>query len=751
MFTNNKKLLFLIISVFITINFIFNFSLWKELFGKNAMVSDNVITEYLVETSYQNVLHLKNPYITKTVLYPFETNFSMNDSTSAFVLPFIFLRPFLNPHKSFLLITLIGFFLNNILMYLLLRKFKVNKILSVIFSLVFGFMPFLSHRILGHYTYIPVYFFPLIFILILELIKNKNPRNKIFISIGLGLSLTFTILTNFYYFFEILFGILFYSSFNFFSKNKKEFLKIIWTNAKYFLLAFLTFLTTLIPWIIQVFQFMYFDGFVKQEGFVGAPALSADFFSFFIPSEYNPIYKSIFLHIEKITPIFTKITKFFFSSWERFAYPGIIILFIYISTIFFKKKLSKLLLNKIQPHFFISLLFALLSMGPFFKIFNHWALPLGDGISFVLPLPYILLHYLPILNSLRAPMRFNPGFVFLAVLVSSMVMNYFIGKINSKKIRITLYLTIFFIFIFDQIYIIPPRIQQQVPNKLYQIIKNDKEKSTVLEIPFTVRDGFRYLGFVHAISIMGGPLNFDKPVIGGYLARINPGVFDYYSNLPFISYVLQITDKGNYDPYKEKPKRPTVFSFQGNLDLVNKELDFLDVKYILLKDNEEYSNSIKKTIETVGYYKKISDSNYDLYVRKLSNDNYEKISFGEMNDYLFTATGFSFKEDGYRWAQGKLSKVFIKTNDINKKKLVFESLSFYKPQKVKVYVNKKFVGEKDISIEKNKYTLDINESLESGINTVYFVFSKSFSPAKLWTYDKDMRDLSMKLFSIKLE
>ena len=746
-----KKLsLILIIFVFLLVNLIFNFQLWKELFENNITVSDSIITEYLVETSYQNILHFKNPYTTKAILYPFITNFSMNDSSSAFVLPFMLLRPFLNPHKSILIITLIGFFLNNILMYLLLRKFKINKVLSVLVGLIFGFMPFLSHRIQGHYTYISAYFFPLIFILVFSLITNNNLKKKVLLSIGLGVSLALIILTNLYYFFIVLFGILFYILF-YFSQNKKLLIKTVRVNLKYLLIAFFIFLTALIPWIIQVFQFMYFDGFEKQVGFAGSPILSADFLNFFLPSEYNPIYKNIFLKIERITPFTIKATRFFFSNWERFAYPGMIILFIYALIIFFRKKLPKVLLKKIQPHFLISLFFALLSMGPFFKIFNRWAIPLDDGISFVFPLPFIILHYLPILNSLRAPMRFNPGFVFLAALVSAFMLDYFFKKIGSIKYRYIFFLIIFFVFIFDQMYVVKAKLSEQVPNKLYQVIKNDKEKSTVLEIPFTVRDGFRYLGFVHAINIMNGTLFYNKPVIGGYLARLNQGIFNYYKDLSFIGYVLKITDKGNYNPYKELPKKLNIFPFQGNIDLVRKEIDFLDIKYMVLKNDEEYSNNIVKIIEDIGFKKKATDINYDLYIKKPGNEDFEEVNFGEFNDSLFTADGFSFREDGYRWAQGKLAKVFVKTNNVNKQKLIFESLSFYQPQKVRVYINKKYVGEKNITIEKDKYMIDIKGKLEPGINTIYFKFSKSFVPAGLWSHDKDVRDLAVKLFSLKVK
>lgn len=740
----------LIISVFVFVNIFFNFNLWKELFNNKTTVSDNIITEYLVETSYQNIIHFKNPFITKTVLYPFTTNFSMNDSSSAYVLPFFFFRPFLNPHKSVLIITLIGFLLNNVFMYILLREFKIKKILSVIAGLIFGFMPFLSHRIQGHYTYIPVFFFPLIFILINDLIVNNSLKKKAVLSIGLGLSLALVILTNLYYFFIVFFGILFYVSFYFF-QNRKLLIKTLSLNVKYLLMTFFTFFVMLIPWIIQVFQFMYFDGFEKQTGFAGSPILSADLLSFFTPSEYNPFYKKIFSLLPTSINILMKYQRFFFNSWERFAYPGIIILLVYTIIIFFIKKMPKDLYKKIQPHFLISLFFALFSMGPFFKIFNRWALPLGDGISFVLPLPFIVLHYIPILSSLRAPMRFNPGFVFLAALVSAFVLNYFLIKIVSNKKRYIFFMIIFLIFIFDQMYVIPPKLSEQFPSLLYQVIKNDKSKSTVLEIPFTVRDGFQYLGFVHAIGTMNGPLIYDKPVIGGYLARVNQGVFNYYKNLPFIDYILKITDKGNYNPEKEKPRALNILPFEGSFELAKQEIEFLDIKYILLKNDEKYTKNIKELVEKIGFVSKLEDGKYDLYERKISNQNYEMINFGSINDNLFTADGFSFREDGYRWAQGKLAKVFIKTNDIKKQRLVFEALSFYQPQKVKVYINKKYVGEKEVSIEKDRYIIDINGKLEQGINIIYFIFSKSFIPSKLWSYDQDARDLAVKFFSLKLE
>lgn len=749
----NKYPSFILIFTFLLISLIFNYRIFKEIFDftpQKVFTNDGMITEFLTETSYQNLLKLKNPFTTNKIFYPFETNFSLTDPSYSNVFFLFFLRPFFDSYYSLLIIVLLNIFLGNMFMFLLLRRLKINQYIAFISSLIFGFMPFISHRIVGHYTYTSIYVFPLIFLLVYNLINHRDPKKRLFVGFALGISLAFTILTNFYYFIIVIFGILFYLLFFFFQK-RELLIAVIKKNIGYLLLSLSIFLIILIPWFIEVYKLIYFDGLVKTSGFGGSQNLSADFISFFLPSEFNPIYKSIFLKIQGINPFFIKASRFFFSSWDRFAYPGIIILIGYLFIIFLKKRLPSNLWQKIKPHFLISLFFALLSMGPFLKILNRWAFPLGDGINFVLPLPFLILHYLPGSDSVRAPMRFNPGFVFLAAIVGAFLLDYFYKKVTLKRNRFFFILIIFLVFLVDQFYIIPPELPGQIPIQAYQYIKNDQENSSVLEIPFTIRDGFNYLGFVHAITIMKGPLIYDKPVIGGYLARVDKNIFNYYESLPLIGYISKIIDKGNYDPYKEKPKEPNIFPFDGNIESVKKEIDFLDIKYIVLKNNEKYSNSIEKVIKKIGFTKKLTDNNYDLFVKEITKENFEKVNFGNNDDNLLTAAGFSFREDGFRWVQGKLAKVFIKTTNIKKQKLIFEGLSFFQPQTVKVYINKQYIGEKEVSTDKKSYALDITDKLKPGINTVYFRFSKSFVPAKLWSHDKDMRDLAAKFFSLKIE
>lgn len=593
---------------FVLVSFVFNFSLLAELFSKKITLGDNILTELIIETSYQNILHFKNPFIVNSMFYPFTVNISLNDPATALAIPFFILRSFFTTHQTLIIITLLNFFLNNFLMYLLLRRLKISQIISTLISLVFGFTPFLSHRVIGHYTYIPIYFFPLAFIIVKKFLEANSNKNKLLLSMVFGLFLAFVLLSNFYYFFMIVLGILVLIGYFIFQERKKT-LKIIFSSFRYLAISIVVFCFLLIPWFISISQLMKTGSRSAVSGFGGAITLSADALSFFTPSEYNPIYKNIFSFFSLRVPYFTKYNDFFLNSWERFVYPGVIILTVYFSIIFLKifKKFPSSLWSKIRPYFIESIVFAVLMLGPFLKVFNRWFINL-DGVAVVFPLPFLLLHYVPGLSTLRAPSRFTPIFVFFACMVAAYALDFLVKKIDKKKSMI-LIITLFLIFFIDQFYAIPTKLNREIPVKIYNDLKN-KPRGTVLEIPFTVRDGFQYMGFVHAIQPMAGQLIHKKPIIGGYMARVSEEIFSRYRNMKLINYIAKIIDKGNYMPLKEKPREINFFPYPYSINTAKNEVKSLNIKYVILKNDEKYSNYLIQLFKRMGFEEKQKDLNY---------------------------------------------------------------------------------------------------------------------------------------------
>ena len=174
---------------------------------------------------------------------------------------------------------------------------------------------------------------------------------------------------------------------------------------------------------------------------------------------------------------------------------------------------------------------------------------------------------------------------------------------------------LFAIFLFDQFSLLPKETPAYFPLNIYRKIKEEKVGGAVLEIPFNVRDGFQYIGYVHAIGPMNGQLIHGKPIIGGYFARIHSEVFEYYKNLKFIGYVSRVIDKGNFDPLKGKPKEANIYPFPFPDKTAEEELNSLNIKYVILKNDEKYTFHIRQVLENDGFSVKQTDGKYDLYMK----------------------------------------------------------------------------------------------------------------------------------------
>ena len=96
-------------------------------------------------------------------------------------------------HYSYQL--LLFLYLASVTMYALFRYLKIDRWISVIFALVFAYMPFISHRMQGHYTYVSHFLFPCF--PLIHIFSAPQTNGKIFTSISIPLALAITIYSNF--------------------------------------------------------------------------------------------------------------------------------------------------------------------------------------------------------------------------------------------------------------------------------------------------------------------------------------------------------------------------------------------------------------------------------------------------------------------------------------------------------------------------------------------------------------------------
>jgi len=741
----------LVIVSYAIINIIFNYRVYwhqliKDLSKTGAVWGEVQSYEWLTDKFYRTIIVGKNPFgLVQGIFYPFDFHLGLTDAANGFY--FLFLRPFFSIHQSMSIIAAFSLLLANIGMYFLLRSLKFEKLISFFVGLAYGYMTFLFPRG-GHLNYWCIYLFPWFYFCFVNLLQTNKKITRTIFSIGTSLFFVLTLWLNFYYFVMLLISIFCLLVYYVIIKTKLFFeqIKKLWS---YGVLIFLVTVISLIPWAKGLYESTLFDEIPKTTGWGGAIEFASDLFNYFIPSGYG-YYVSKYPFLYKPFLIFLKLFRPEARSiFENFTYPGIIIIFSYLALIFIYKKFDKKIKENIKPFLFTSIVFFILTLGPFLHVFGHWTLTVDEGIKIVIPLPYIILHYVPFLNNIRVPGRLIVGFIFFAYIVCAYLISYFLKNrsIRFKQIFFAIFLLV---FVFDQrvadnVFPAP----QDYPYKIFSTIKADKEKVSVLEIPFTVRDGFTYFGNGDAIGMTIGESWHGKPVIGGYMGRVADYKKNYYRLNPFFGYLgRQIDSSLNSNPIIDKDD--LINWADLDIEKSKETINFLDLKYIILNSEMPYAATLSAKLIELGFEKQFEERKFSLFLRIPEDKDFLSINLGDENDINFLGMGWHNREGNFRWVE-KRSFVMFKTTKQKKYKLNFKVAAFYKDQPVIIYLNKKKVARIDISTEEREYSVPINTKFKAGINKIYFIFDDSYQPTDVIPGSLDERKISAKLFNIYLK
>lgn len=690
-------------------------NLWSQVITKDSVdqltiQGESPVYEFVAETVRNNILSFKNPFSkTDSVLYPFGWRFALDDVTPIFGIYFLFLRLFLSIHQSFMLIILFGVVISGLSMYYLLRLLKIDKIIALLVALIFCYSPFVTVRIGAHPSYTAFYLFTLPSIFFIKLIKEKKQFNKYLFSGLLSVSLSILFLTNLYFAVMIAIMVFILLIIYYFYFPKKT-IEMIIKNKHYFLTTFFLFVLILTPWIVEVFKVISAGRDIPSD-WNDIISYSADLTNIFIPLGTNPLYRQI---LGQLSSKYLYISRIF----ENFIYPGLIIIVSMISFLFLSKKLPKLL----KPIYFTALLFLTLTFGPYLQIF---------GMNLKIPLPYIIIPYVPYLQMARSPGRFVVPFIFLSSIITAFVIQYFIKKIKIKWFKIIILTLLFFIFIFDQITIIGPPTTVKIPNKIYGYLSKQKT-GPVLEIPFLIRDSIKNFGYMNAIWAPYVQLLHHQKIFSVYAGRVPNVVFTYYLRNPMIGPLEKII--------VEDADINTV-----NINNFKSSFNFYQISYVISKNDEKYTQVINDLLTEIGLKKILTNNNYDLWLHKPKNIYLSEIKFDSPMDDLFLADGWGDYELGVksRWMISKTSSLHMSLIKSNQKYLYIEGEAIVKTQTVKVFLNNKFIGVMVFptgGFSRQKLSV---KNLKSGINSFTFKFNSVHDLSKIIPGSKDKRPLAL--------
>ncbi|HEX2913650.1 MAG TPA: hypothetical protein VH186_22795 [Chloroflexia bacterium] len=453
-----------------------------------------------------------NPFYTTFINYP--GGASLNFHTLAF-LDGLIATPLqvlgVSLAGSFNLLVFFGFIFSAYGAFLLADYLVHNKPAAFVAGLVFGFSPFHTAHLNGQLNFVTIQWIPFYVLFMLKAVEGLDTASwrigkKEWKNLGLAaLFLALNALTEWTLaaFLFILTGLyLLYRLWLGRKQLKTTLLGPVWRLGVVFLLFAAITSPVLIPMVNEARTNKNVK-FTPEESIV----YSADLLSFITPYELHPIMGSW------AAPLAEKYSGMS-NPAERTVYLGITVLVLAILGWLLCRKYASRALATAGFWLISGVFFVLLAMGPLLHVS---ARPQFTVFKVNIMLPYAVMYYLPFFSIMRTPARF----VLMAMLALAMLSAFGIkgisdkaglfSKNNNKRlsggVSFGLAIVASALIIFE----FAPYVTTAFPfvPPIYDVIRNDPNPGhVVLELPLKPT----------AHYYIAQP-SYDKPMIGGYLAR----------------------------------------------------------------------------------------------------------------------------------------------------------------------------------------------------------------------------------------
>jgi len=372
----------------------------------------------------------------------------------------------------------------------------------------------------------------------------------------------------------------------------------------------------------------------------------------------------------------------------------------------------------------VALVFALSSFGPYLHIANQLT---------SIPLPFLALHEIPIVNHIRIPMRYGIVVAFAFAMLAAFALDDVRLRIselaqakNGKRttqyvLRFTLLLLPFFIL--AESAILPYPMQSFAAPKIYETIAREPGAFTVLEIPTF---NWRAAAEVEAYQAIHG-----KRILRAYTNRIAPELADYfaYRGTPIITRSLRVLEgaqKGPLDPAdlaEDKQVRDEV-------------IRFFDLRYAVV--HRDFLTS-EQARALDGYLR-------DVLGAQLASDDGKVMAYQipsvpavlprlhidlrELIGQMYVGRGWQFEypkanwegEFDFVWTRGAQAEIFFVTGDARSRTLTIHARAEL-PVRATVLLNDARVGEIALTTEWQDHTIAL-PVLAPGMHRVRLDFGR---------------------------
>lgn len=451
---------------------------------------------------------------------------------------------------------------------------------------------------------------------------------------------------------------------------------------------------------------------------------SYDLLAFFVPNAYSTLYADAPLKIAGVNaPMRPNDTSA--RSPDRQVFVGYVVL-----------ALATYAAWRVWRHarvwLFIAIVFALFALGPSLRI---------GGQDTTIPLPYLALHQIPILNHIRIPMRYGIVVMFaLAILVGIAINDLHrrsalrpLDSLRMLPSRFILWNAVFRrtilafvpLLILLEYAVFPYPIQRIEIPRVYEQIARAPGAFTILEIPtFNWRHA--------AMTEMYQPIH-RKRILRAYTNRIAPGLAEYFGTrgIPIVVRSLRMLEGAQ----KEVLTEEEIAEDKLVRDAV---VHFYDLRYAVLHRDllpPERARALDAYLREVLHARVIFDEgNTRAYeIPRATVSDRVQIDLRELSGQMYVGRGWQFEYPpanwqgafNFVWTRGTYSEIYFVANAVRERALTLHARA-ESPQRVGIVVNDVRIGEMTLTETWQNYRVVLPASLvRAGMNRVRLEYGAS--------------------------
>jgi len=304
-------------------------------------------------------------------------------------------------------------------------------------------------------------------------------------------------------------------------------------NPKPFLGLLLIGLTVAVLWSPVLIPIVreFATGDYALKGWGEAVKLSSDLVGLFTPTALHPLWGGDWVHelraVEEGTARFSDVNTVFL---------GYVTLALALLGLWRYRR-------RVRLWAWTVLIFGLFCLGPFLQINGRYRFDL-DGLEATFPMPFALLHYIPIVQANRVPNR-NSVLLMLGLAVLAGYGVCFLLRLpgaeaprveatrkagREKTIRVFLFSILSITILFEHAALPLPLTDARVP-PVYEQIGAEPGEFAVMQLPLGWRNSFGPLGSERT-QIQYYQTVHGKPIIGGNISRNPPFKMEYFRRIP---------------------------------------------------------------------------------------------------------------------------------------------------------------------------------------------------------------------------